>query len=86
MYDAWRSCINTLPSGKILDWSKFKAFKEDDKINVTHGLKLVLERTENIVGKGENVGYQHFLLFLQCFQKFFFFHTIVKSRDCVLRS
>ena len=23
---------------------------------------------ENIVGKGENAGYQHFLLFLQCFQ------------------
>ena len=22
---------------------------------------------ENIVGKGENAGYQHFLLFLQCF-------------------
>ena len=24
---------------------------------------------ENIVGKGENAGYQHFLLFPQCFQK-----------------
>ena len=27
--------------------------------------------TENIVGKGENAGYQHFLLFLQCFPKAF---------------
>ena len=27
------------------------------------------DRIENIVGKGENAGYQHFLLFLQCFQK-----------------
>ena len=26
-------------------------------------------RVENIVGKGENAGYQHFLLFKQCFQK-----------------
>ena len=26
------------------------------------------DRTENIVRKGENAGYQHFLLFLQCFQ------------------
>ena len=26
-------------------------------------------RVENIVGKGENAGYQHFLLFPQCFQK-----------------
>ena len=25
-------------------------------------------RVENIVGKGENAGYQHFLLFLKCFQ------------------
>ena len=27
------------------------------------------DREENIVGKGENAGYQHFLLFLQSFQK-----------------
>ena len=30
---------------------------------------FVFERVENIVGKGENVGDQHFLLFQQCFQK-----------------
>ena len=30
------------------------------------------DRTENIVGKGENAGYQYCLLFLQCFQKFSF--------------
>ena len=29
----------------------------------------VLDRVQNIVGKGENAGYQHFLLFPQCFQK-----------------
>ena len=29
-------------------------------------------RVENIVGKGENTGYQHFLLFPQCFTKVFF--------------
>ena len=29
----------------------------------------VVDRVENIVGKGENAGYQHFLLFLQCFEK-----------------
>ena len=27
------------------------------------------DKQENIVGKGENAGYRHFLLFLQCFQK-----------------
>ena len=36
---------------------------------MTEKLKFVLERVENIVGKGENAGYQHFLLFPQCFQK-----------------
>ena len=29
----------------------------------------VFDRIENIVGKGENSGYQHFLLFLLCFEK-----------------
>ena len=39
------------------------------KMNVTEKLKVLLGRVENIVGKGENAGYQHFLLFPQCFQK-----------------
>ena len=46
----------------ILDWSRLKAFA-DDKINVTEQLKCVLGRVENIMGRGENAGYQHFLLF-----------------------
>ena len=29
----------------------------------------VFDSVENIVGKGENAGYQHFLLFPQCFEK-----------------
>ena len=29
----------------------------------------VFDRVEKIVGKGENAGYQHYLLFRQCFQK-----------------
>ena len=32
-------------------------------------MKPDLHRVENIVRKGENAGYQHFLLFPQCFQK-----------------
>ena len=31
--------------------------------------KNVLRRIENIFGTEENAGYQHFLLFPQCFQK-----------------
>ena len=60
--------FNSLPDDDILDWSKLKAFA-DDKIKVTENLKFVLLRVENIVGKGENAGYQHFLLFPQCFLK-----------------
>ena len=57
--------LNSLPNDKILDQCKFKAFA-DDTINVT---KNVMRRVENIARKGENAGYQHFLLFSQCFQK-----------------
>ena len=55
--------INSLPNDKISDWSK---------INVTEKVKFLLERVENSVGKGENAGYQHFLLFPQCFRKDFY--------------
>ena len=30
---------------------------------------FICDMVENIVGKGENAGYQHFLLFPQYFQK-----------------
>ena len=30
---------------------------------------IVFENVENLVGKGENAGYQHFLLFPKGFQK-----------------
>ena len=43
----------------------------------------VFDRVENIVGKGENGGYQHFLLFTQCFQKSFIL-GLFKVRDSVL--
>ena len=59
-----------LPNNKHFEWSKFKAFA-DDTINVIETLKLVLGWVKYIVGKGENAGYQHFLLFQQCFQKAF---------------
>ena len=37
--------------------------------NVNQNLKIAIQRVEHIVGKGENAGNQHFLLFPQCFQK-----------------
>ena len=43
----------------------------DDKINATKkfATKFVLGTVQNILGQGENVGYQHFPFFSKCFQK-----------------
>ena len=57
--------LNPLPNNKLFDSSKLKA---DNNMNVVQTLKLALGRVKNIVGKGENAGYQHFLLFQQCIQ------------------
>ena len=38
---------------------------------------------ENIAGKGENAGYQHFLIFPTMFYKGFFVR-VVKVWDCVV--
>ena len=65
-----RSCLqfNPLPNDKILDLFKLKAFAEI-KFTVTQKMKFPFYKVENIVAKGENAGYQHFLLFTHCFQK-----------------
>ena len=68
----------SLPNDNLFDWTKFKAFA-DDKLNVAKiiiffPLFLTMFQkgwVENIVGKGENAGHQHFLLFPQCFQMAF---------------
>ena len=60
--------LNPFQNYKILDLTKLNAFA-DDKINVAKMMFSVFDRLENIVGKGENAGYQHFLPFPLCFQK-----------------
>ena len=45
---------------------------EDVKDDNSTMVQFFLHRVENIVGKGENAGYQHFLPFPQGFQKTFF--------------
>ena len=52
----------------MLDWNKFKAFV-DKKLIIVKMIIFLPRRIENIVGKGENAGNQHFLLLPQCFQK-----------------
>ena len=75
--------LNSLQNGKILDQSKLKECA-DDKINATEKLKFVLGRVDNIVGKGENAGIQHFLPLPHVSNRFTF--QVVKSRDSVLKS
>ena len=73
---------------EILDWSKLKTFA-DNEIKVANVMIFVFDRIENIVGKGENAGYQHFLLFPQSFQRtllkseyeFFYMHDNCEKRE-----
>ena len=60
--------FNLLPNDKILDKSKLEAFA-DDKLNIAKMTSSLFDGVENTVGKGENAGHQHFLLFPQCFPK-----------------
>ena len=72
--------FNSLTNDKFLDWSKLKALP-DIKINVTEKLKFVLGRAENITGKGENAGYQHFpIMFLKGL-----FLRVINRQDFVVK-
>ena len=64
--------------------TKLKVFA-DNRINEAQMMISVLDWVENTVGKGENAGFQHFLLFPQCFQKDPFLE-VVRRRDCVVKS
>ena len=67
-----------LPNKKVFDWSKLKAFA-DDNLNVNQKLKFAFGRVDNIVGKGENTGYENFLLLPPCFQRATFSESLKVS-------
>ena len=86
IHQIWNGRLQTLSiwkSLKFVFWEKVKLtlfqttkFQSGSKwkhLQVEKDLELKLwsKRAENIVGKGENAGYQHFLIFPQCFQRFF---------------
>ena len=71
--------INSLPNDKILE-----AFA-DVKCNVGKLMISLFDEVENLVEKEENAGYQHFLLFPQCFPKPSSL-GVVKSPDCMVKS
>ena len=63
--------VNSLPSDKILEVSKFKAFA-DNIINVTEKLKFALRRVENIGGKRRKCWLPAFSPFPTMFSKGYF--------------
>ena len=62
---------------KFFDVTKLKA-SADNKLNVANMTIYLTHSGENTVGKGENSGYKHFLLF-SVFSKAFSFRA-VKSK------
>ena len=60
--------LKSLPNDKILVWSKLREFA-DDKLHVLKIMISLCNRLENTVGKRENGGFHHFLLFPECFPK-----------------
>ena len=58
--------LTLFPDDKILVLSKLKAFA-DDRLTVNQNIKFVFHIVENIIGKVDNAGYQHFEL--GCFQR-----------------
>ena len=60
--------VDPLTDNRNLVFSELKAFA-DNNFRETQMMSFFFDRIENIVGKGENVGLQHFLLCPHCFQK-----------------
>ena len=56
-----------LPQSRNIDWTKLKACGANEP-NFAIMVSL-FDKKEITVGNGENAGYQHFLLFTQCFLK-----------------
>ena len=62
------SLSNSLPIENFLDWSKSKE-SADRKMNVSNKNEICFGKGGKHCGKRKkNAGYQHFLLFPQCFQ------------------
>ena len=66
---------------KFIDMSKLKAFS-DNKLNVVQKLKFVFGKIENMVEKGDNIGYQHFSFSYNVFIRLLCW--VDKSLDCML--
>ena len=60
--------LNCFPNDKVFRLVQIESIcRQGNKYNLK--TEIVFGMGKKIVGKGENAGYQHFLLFPQCFQK-----------------
>ena len=76
--------LNPLADVKFLNLSETEAFSENN-FSVVQVMQFLLANLENIVKKkGENAGYQHFLLFPQCFQKTLFLMVVESMYSLVM--
>ena len=77
--------VKPLPNDKSVCLSKLKAFADDimHVYFIENIANFLCERLENIAGKGENAGYQHFLLFPQCFQNVSSFRSLKLGILCL---
>ena len=49
----------------------------EDKLNVSDMVISVFDRIENIVGKGENAGFQHFIFFSTMFFEAYYLGSLI---------
>ena len=69
-----------------MDVTKLKAFA-NYSLSIAKMMISLFDTMENTVRKGENAGYQHFLLYIQCFPEpsslgsFTLYHTILTFND-----
>ena len=61
-------CLTLYQTTKFWAWPNWK-YLQMKNFNVAKKMISLFDSLENIVEKGENAGYKHFLLFPQCFQK-----------------
>ena len=69
-------CLNPLPNYKILIFSKMASIYRKFFVWLKI-IEFVYEMVENIMGKGENAGDQHFLLFHIIFAR----NSVLSYRD-----
>ena len=76
--------LNNLPNNKLLDWSKLRAFADDNKKKSDSKIEIQIWKSKKNCGIGRKCWLAAFSPFPSMFSKGSFF-KVVKSRDCVVK-